>query len=128
MKKQLMILSSACLLLSSCEMEKSRGPASSQTQIGSDADRQVTEKIRQSLMDDNTLSTNAKDIKIITLNGNVSLKGAVTNEAEKANVEKKVKAVPGVKNVDNQIEVDAFEVLLRQPTDIQNNKPVTPAN
>lgn len=68
-------------------------------------DRTITQKIRQAVMDDNSLSTNAKNIKIITLNGVVTLRGPVSNDREKNEIAKKARAVNGVKSVDNQIEV-----------------------
>ncbi len=74
-------------------------------QSESEADREITQLIRQAIVGDANLSTNAKNIKIITINGKVTLKGPVNSEAEKADVEKKVKAVKGVLKVDNQLEI-----------------------
>ncbi|WP_228840678.1 BON domain-containing protein [Candidatus Protochlamydia phocaeensis] len=74
-------------------------------QSESEADRTITQKIRQALMDDDALSTNAKNVKIMTINGVVTLRGVVNNDKEKNEIGKKAKAVSGVKNVDNQIEI-----------------------
>lgn len=114
MKKQLLILSTACLLLTSCEMDKNRGASAQQERMGTEMDRKTTESIRQSLMDDNTLSPQAKDVKIMTLDGVVTLKGNVVNEVEKSKIERKAKGVAGVKNVDNQLEVMVLEVPANQ--------------
>jgi len=74
-------------------------------QSESDADRTITKKIRQAIMADSTLSTDAKNIKIITVNGMVTLRGPVANLQEKDLIAKKVSEVPGIGNVDNQLEV-----------------------
>ena len=71
----------------------------------SEADRTISQKIRGALTADESLSTNAKNVKIISNNGMVTLRGPVKNEQEKSAVEAKTKQVPGVKNVDNQLEV-----------------------
>ena len=108
MKRQLFILPAVCLLLSGCEMERVEGPGKEKgaprEQVESEADRGVTQRIRQALMDDDSLSTNAKNIKIITANGVVILRGTVNSEKEKGDIGKKAKDVTGVKNVDNQLE------------------------
>ena len=41
-------------------------------QSESEADRMITQKIRKAIMSDSALSTNAKNIKIITINGVVT--------------------------------------------------------
>lgn len=73
-------------------------------------DRTITQKLRQAIMEDNSLSTDAKNIKIITLNGVVTLRGPVNNEREKNEIAKKARAVNGVRSVDNQIEVSQHDM------------------
>lgn len=75
-------------------------------QSESEADRTVTQKIRQAIMADNSLSTNAKNIKIITINGVVTLRGPVANAQEKDNIAQKVKNIQGIVKVDNQLEIN----------------------
>lgn len=67
-------------------------------------DRLITQKIRKSLMADNSLSTNAKNVKIITQNGVATLRGTVNVEKEKEIIGKNAKDIAGVTQVDNQIE------------------------
>jgi osmotically-inducible protein OsmY len=74
-------------------------------QSENEADRTITQNIRQALTADDSLSTNAKNIKIITNDGTVTLRGPVKSEKEKTDIEAKAKQVAGVKRVDNQIEV-----------------------
>jgi len=70
-----------------------------------EADRTITQNIRQALTADDALSTNAKNVKIITNDGMVTLRGPVNSEKEKAEIEAKAKRVAGVKRVDNQLEI-----------------------
>lgn len=74
-------------------------------QSESEADRTITQRIRQSIMSDDALSTNAKNIKIITVRGIVTLRGPVASSQEKDAIERKVKDVQGIIRVDNQLEV-----------------------
>jgi hyperosmotically inducible protein len=74
-------------------------------QSESEADRTITQNIRKALTADDSLSTNAKNVKIISNDGVVTLRGPVNSQKEKADVEAKAKQVAGVRNVDNQLEV-----------------------
>lgn len=68
-------------------------------------DLAITQRIRRSIMSDDSLSTDAKNIKIITIRGVVTLRGPVASAQEKDIITKKVNNVQGVVNVDNQLEV-----------------------
>jgi len=70
----------------------------------SDSDRKTTATIRQSLTSNDQLSTTAKNVKIITMGGKVTLRGPVNTEAEKDAIESAVKQA-GAVSVDNQLEV-----------------------
>jgi hyperosmotically inducible periplasmic protein len=74
-------------------------------QSENEADRTITQNIRQAITADDSFSTNAKNVKIITNDGTVTLRGPVKSEKEKAEIEAKAKQVAGVKRVDNQLEV-----------------------
>ena len=52
-------------------------------QSESEADRMITQKIRKAVMADSALSTNAKNIKNITIKGMVKLRGPVASSQEK---------------------------------------------
>jgi hyperosmotically inducible protein len=69
------------------------------------ADRTITQKIRKAIHEDTTLSTYAHNVKIITQDGKVTLRGPVRSEDEKSNIEAKAVAVAGQGNVTNQLEV-----------------------
>jgi hyperosmotically inducible periplasmic protein len=74
-------------------------------QSENEADRTITQNIRQAITADDSFSTNAKNVKIITNDGTVTLRGPVKSEKEKAEIEAKAKQVVGVKRVDNQLEI-----------------------
>jgi hyperosmotically inducible protein len=74
-------------------------------QSESEMDRTITKRIRQTIMSDDTLSINAKNIKITTINGMVTLRGMVTTAKEKEDIASKAKDVPGVQGVENQLEI-----------------------
>jgi hyperosmotically inducible protein len=69
------------------------------------ADRAITQKIRKAIHDDSTLSTYAHNIKIITQDGKVTLRGPVRTEDEKAGLEAKAVSVAGQGNVNDMLEV-----------------------
>jgi hyperosmotically inducible periplasmic protein len=55
-------------------------------QSNAQSDRMTTAKIRKAITADKTLSTYAHNVKIITLNGAVTLKGPVKSDEEKQKV------------------------------------------
>jgi len=74
-------------------------------QSNTQADLNITQEIRKAVMADKDLSTNAHNVKIITANGVVTLRGPVKSAEEKANIGAKAAHVAGVTRVDNQIEI-----------------------
>ena len=73
------------------------------------ADIATTQKIRRALMDDKNLSTYAHNVKIITQDGVVNLKGPVRSADEKKVVEDKATEIAGANKVKSQLEVAAKE-------------------
>jgi osmotically-inducible protein OsmY len=69
------------------------------------SDRQITQQIRKSLMNDKALSTYAHNIKIVAQNGTVTLKGPVRSEDEKQAIEQKAAEVVGKDKVTNDLSV-----------------------
>ena len=74
-------------------------------QSNSSADLKVTQAIRQALMKNSELSTTAKNIKIITANGQVTLRGPVKTAQEKARVDQIAKSAAGGAQIDDQLDV-----------------------
>jgi hyperosmotically inducible periplasmic protein len=69
------------------------------------ADRDLTKKIRAALHNDSTLSTYAHNIKIVSQDGKVTLRGPVRSEDEKSAIEAKATEIAGQGNVTNQLTV-----------------------
>ena len=69
------------------------------------ADRDLTKNIRHAVIADKTLSTYAHNVKIISRDGMVTLKGPVRSDEEKAAVEKAATGVAGEGKVTNQLMV-----------------------
>jgi hyperosmotically inducible periplasmic protein len=69
------------------------------------SDRAITQKIRKAIHEDKNFSTYAHNIKIITQDGKVTLRGPVRSDDEKSNLEAKAASVAGQENVTNQLEV-----------------------
>ncbi len=87
--------------------DASKGATTADQQKANPADRETTRKIRSAVMKDKSLSTYAHNIKIITRDGKVTLKGPVRSEDEKAAIEAKAATVAGADNVTDQITVAA---------------------
>jgi hyperosmotically inducible protein len=68
-------------------------------------DRALTQKIRTEVMKDKSLSTYAHNVKIISQDGKVTLKGPVRTKEEKTTIGEKAAAVAGEGNVTNEIEI-----------------------
>jgi len=79
-------------------------PTADQQKMNS-SDRAITQKIRQAVHDDKTVSTYGHNIKIITQDGKVTLRGPVRSEEEKRNLRAKAVSVAGDDNVTDQLEV-----------------------
>lgn len=76
-------------------------------QGGSEADRGITQAIRQAVVAHDDLSINAKNVKIITREGVVTLRGPVKSSDEKQIIAKIAAKAAGAKSVDNQLEVES---------------------
>jgi osmotically-inducible protein OsmY len=72
-----------------------------------EADVKVTADIRKAVTDDDSLSVNAHNAKIITRNGVVTLRGPVDSQAESMRLQQIATQTPGAVRVDNQLEVKA---------------------
>jgi len=68
-------------------------------------DRTIMQKIRESVMADKSLSTYAHNVKIVSQNGQVTLKGPVRSEAEKTTIEQKAVEVAGAGKVTNELTI-----------------------
>jgi hyperosmotically inducible periplasmic protein len=74
-------------------------------QSNAKSDVELTREIRRAVMKDDSLSMTAHNVKIITANGAVTLRGPVNSEQEKTVIGKKAEAIAGSDKVDNELEV-----------------------
>jgi hyperosmotically inducible protein len=84
-----------------------RGQLTAMDQSNSQPDMKITQDIRQALVGSNTLSFSAKNVKIITRDAQVTLKGSVKSDSEKTTIGTLARSVAGISMVDNQLEVDS---------------------
>jgi hyperosmotically inducible periplasmic protein len=84
--------------------DQNRNPTADQ-QKENRPDREITRDIRRSLAQDTSLSTYAHNVKIITQNGMVTLRGPVRSEDEKNAIEAKATEIAGKDKVTSQLEV-----------------------
>jgi hyperosmotically inducible protein len=87
------------------ERDRSGETKTSGDQSNSSADLKTTQAIRQALMKDGELSTTAKNIKVVTANGHVTLRGPVKTPQEKAKIDQLAKSAAGGAQIDNQLDV-----------------------
>lgn len=69
-------------------------------------DMNLTRDIRRAIMDDSSLSMEAKNIKIITLNGTVTLRGPVKTAQEKATILAMATQIARDTKINNQLEIE----------------------
>jgi hyperosmotically inducible protein len=91
------------------QRDRSGETLTSVDQSNSPEDTKLTAAIRRAVVADKSLSATAKNVKIITVNGVVTLRGPVKTDAEKATVEKLAQSAAGGARIDNQLEVKASE-------------------
>ena len=87
------------------ERDRSKDEPTADQQKNNRSDRDITKQIRQSIVSDKSLSTYAHNVKIVTQNGQVTLKGPVRSEDEKKTVEAKATEVAGENNVTSQLDI-----------------------
>ena len=69
------------------------------------ADVEITTKIRKNVVGEKSFSTNAKNVKIITIGGNVTLKGPVNSLDEKTKIHAIATQIAGAGHVTDEIEI-----------------------
>ena len=87
------------------ERDRSGETKTSGDQSNNSADLKITQDIRRGLMKDRELSTTAKNIKVVTANGQVTLRGPVKTAQEKAKVDQIARSAAGGAQIDDQLDV-----------------------
>jgi hyperosmotically inducible periplasmic protein len=87
------------------DRDRNKAESTADQQKENRPDREITRDIRRSIVQDKSLSTYAHNIKIISQNGMVTLKGPVRSEEEKTAIEGKAAEIAGKDKVTSQLEV-----------------------
>ena len=87
--------------------EQNKNTDTAEKQSNSKDDLALTQKVRQAVMKDGSLSMNAKNVKIIAQDGKITLKGPVDSQQEKDTIGTEAGEIAGKDKVDNQLEVKA---------------------
>ena len=74
-------------------------------QSNSAADLRITQAVRQAIMKDRGLSMTAKNIKVITYNGEVTLRGPVKTAQEKVKIDQLARSAAAGAQINNQLDV-----------------------
>jgi len=90
--------------------DKDSNTMTAEKQSNKKSDVEITREIRKSIMASKDLSVNAQNVKIITKNGVVTLRGPVDNDAEKATIESLAKNCAGVCSFTDKLEVKGHDV------------------
>ena len=75
------------------------------TPRGDSSDSGITANIRRSIVADERLSLPARNVMIVTRDGNVTLIGRIQDERERQVLGELVTRVPGVRRIEDQLEV-----------------------
>ncbi|MDD5321080.1 MAG: BON domain-containing protein [Methylococcales bacterium] len=87
--------------------DKNDATLTPEDQKETEGDIKITAAIRKAAVKDESLSVNARNVKIITRNGMVTLRGPVESEAENMKLQDIARKTPGVMQVNNQLEIKA---------------------
>ncbi len=87
------------------QRDKNASEPTADQQKNSLSDRDITQQIRQAIMKDKTLSSYAHNVKVITQNGQVTLKGPVRSGEEKRAIEAKAAQIAGDDKVTSELDI-----------------------
>ncbi len=87
------------------QRDRNSSEATADQQKMNTSDREITKQIRQAIEKDKSISTYGHNVKVITQNGMVTLKGPVRSEDEKKAIEAKATEVAGPDKVTNEMDV-----------------------
>jgi hyperosmotically inducible protein len=87
------------------KVDESNVTATADAQTNNATDLDLTKRIRQSIIADKSLSTYAHNIKIVTVNGSVTLNGVVRSGDEKGAVEMKAANIAGKNKVTSDLKI-----------------------
>jgi hyperosmotically inducible periplasmic protein len=85
--------------------DRAPGAMTAGQQSNAKSDVEITREIRRAVVKDHSLSMLAHNVKIVSANGSVTLRGPVKTEEEKSAIASKAQAIAGAGKVDDQLEV-----------------------
>ena len=85
--------------------DRAPGAMTAGQQSNAKSDLEITREIRRAVVKDHSLSMLAHNVKIVSANGNVTLRGPVKTEEKKTAIASKAQAIAGADKVDDQLEV-----------------------
>jgi osmotically-inducible protein OsmY len=86
--------------------DRDTGAMTAGEQSNSKSDIELTRQIRRAVEHDDSLSMQAHNVKIITENGVVTLRGPVKTRHEKVAIGRKARDIAGADNVHNHLQVE----------------------
>jgi len=87
------------------QRDRSQNEPTADQQKANTNDRQLTQQIRRAIVKDKSLSSDAHNVKIISQNGSVTLKGPVKSAEEKQAIESKAAQIAGADKVNSELQV-----------------------
>ncbi len=93
---------------------RSNGPTAD-NQKNNKTDIKTTADIRKAIVGDKSLSTTAHNVKVITVNGAVTLRGRVKSDDERKAIISKAEDVAGHGNVTDELKLSAAKMKDTQP-------------
>jgi osmotically-inducible protein OsmY len=102
---QLIAVSAGVTLTGPLFGQANQPPQTASTEKLNKADRELTQQIRKAIVSDKSLSTQAHNVKILTKDGAVTLKGQVKTDDEKKAIEEKAASVAGNGKVTSELTV-----------------------
>jgi hyperosmotically inducible periplasmic protein len=87
------------------ERDRSGETKTSGDQSNSAEDTKITADVRRAIVKDTSLTMRAKNVKIITAGGTVTLRGPVYSAEEKTKIEQLAAAAANGAKIDNQLEI-----------------------
>lgn len=88
------------------DLHEGKDSVKANEQSDSPGDLALGRKIRQSIIQDKSMSKEARNLKIVTRDGAVLLKGSVKTLGEKQKIESEAASIAGKDRVTSQIEID----------------------
>ncbi len=85
--------------------DRQAGRPTADQQKENQTDRDLARRVRRAITSDKSLSTYARNVKIIAQDGKVTLRGPVRTEEEKHAIEAKAAQVAGDGNVTSEIQI-----------------------